>query len=79
MAMKLFAHVLRSDIPAADSSLPLTTATPDPRRWVLRDLVVRREGYAAWGLWLASTGAATTQREPAIEPLWPDTQPWCHE
>jgi hypothetical protein len=23
--------------------------------------------------------ASTTRREPAAEPLWADTQPWCHE
>jgi hypothetical protein len=75
--MKLFAHVLRSGIPAVDSGEP---ATPDSRRWVFRDLVVRRDGYAAWGLrWPASAGATKARGEPASEPLWPDTQPWCHD
>jgi len=79
MAMNLFAHVLRSGIPAVDSDEP-ATAAPDSRRWVFRDLVVRRDGYSAWGLWrTASAGAATPRRETPIEPLWPDTQPWCHE
>jgi len=80
MAMKLFAHVLRSEIPAADSVASTATVTPDTRRWVFRDLVVRRDGYAPWGLsrrpWAR---AAAGPREPSAEPLWPDTQPWCHE
>ena len=80
MSMKLLAHVLRSGIPALDSDAPAATATPDSRRWVFRDLVVRRHGYAAWGLWRsASADGAAKPREPATEPLWPDTQPWCHE
>ena len=77
MVMKLFAHVLRSEIPAVDSVEP---AAPDSRLWVFRDLVVRRDAYAAWGLWWsASAGAAKPRREPATEPLWSDTQPWCHK
>ena len=80
MAMRLFAHVLRSEIPAADSDGAAATATADSRRWVFRDLVVRRHGYAAWGLSQPATpGAAAPSRDPAAEPLWPDTQPWCHE
>jgi hypothetical protein len=80
MAMNLFSHVLRSGIPADDSDEPAATAALDSRRWVFRDLVVRRDGHSAWGLLrAASTGAATARREPSIEPLWPDTQPWCHK
>ena len=76
--VNLFVHVLRSGIPASDE--PAATATPDSRRWVFRDLVVRRDGDAAWGLWgVVSASGATAKREPASEPLWPDTQPWCHE
>jgi len=78
MAMKLFAHMLRSEIPGIDSDEPAAAATPDSRRWVFRDLVVRRDGYAAWGL-SKETGAVAMPRESAIEPLWPDTQPWWHE
>ena len=80
MAMKLLAHVLRSAIPGLDSDEPAATTASDLRRWVFRDLVVRRHGYAAWGLWrAASADGATPRREPSIEPLWPDTQPRCHE
>jgi len=79
MAMKLFAHVLRSGIPAVDSGEPSATGTPGSRRWVFRDLVVRRDGAAAWGIWPVPAAAGTPQREPGSEPLWPDTQPWCHE
>ena len=80
MAMKLFAHVLRSEISAADSIWPVAVASLDPRRWVFRDLVVRRDGYAAWGLSPeSSAGTAAPALEPAAEPLWPDTQPWCRE
>jgi hypothetical protein len=80
MTMKLFAHVLRSEIPATDSNDPGAVATSEARRWVFRDLVVRRDGFAAWGLWPpASSTAATTAGDPAVEPLWSDTQPWCHE
>jgi len=77
MVMKLLAHVFRSGISAVDSA---EAALPDSRRWVFRDLVVRRDAYAAWGpWWSASVGAAKPRREPASEPLWSDTQPWCHE
>jgi hypothetical protein len=80
MAMKLFAHVLRSEIPAVDAEDAATTAMSDGRRWVFRDLVVRREGYAAWGLsQAASATAAKPPGDPGLEPLWADTQPWCHE
>jgi len=80
MAMKLFVHVLRSGIPGGDLDEPAAAGSPDSRRWVFRDLVVRRHGYAAWGL-SGPTGAdaAAPPRDPAVEPLWPDTQPWCHE
>src|SRR4051794_12600149 len=78
MALKLFAHVLRSEIPADGATG--ATAAVDARRWVFRDLVVRRADYAAWGLSpRRSPDAAPSSREPAAEPLWPDTQPWCHE
>jgi len=77
MAMKLFAHVLR--MPGVDSDGPAAAATSDSRRWVFRDLVVPRDGYAAWGLWRASVGPVTPPRDPAIEPVWSDTQPWCHK
>jgi hypothetical protein len=80
MAIKLFAHVLRSEIPAAGSNGSATAAALDPRRWVFRDLVVRRDGYAPWGVSpRPPADGATPPREPAAEPLWPDTQPWCHE
>jgi hypothetical protein len=80
MAMKLLAHVFRTGIPALASTEPAGAATADSRRWVFRDLVVRRDGYAAWGLWSpARAGAAKPRREAASETLWPDTQPWCHE
>jgi hypothetical protein len=79
MAMKLFAHVLRSEMPASDSLAPTATATPDARRWVFRDLVVRRDGYAPWSLSRRPSARAAGSREPSAEPLWPDTQPWCHE
>ena len=78
MAMKLFAHMLRSEIPGIDSEKAAAAATPDSRRWVFRDLVVRRDGYAAWGL-SREAAAVAVPRESAIEPLWPDTQPWWHE
>jgi len=79
MAMKLFAHMLRSEIPGIDSDEPAAAATPDSRRWVFRDLVVRRDGYAAWGLSVEAAGIVALPRESAIEPLWPDTQPCWHE
>jgi hypothetical protein len=78
MALKLFAHVLRSEIPAG--GLAAATAAIDPRRWDFRDLVVRRDGYSAWGLLpRRSPDAPRSPPEPAAEPLWVDTQPWCHE
>ena len=79
MAMKLFSHVLRSEIPGADADEPATSAAMDAPRWVFRDLVVRRDGYASWGL---SARPATNPAAPTHEPVeasWPDTQPWCHK
>jgi hypothetical protein len=79
MAMKLLAHVLRNAIPAIDSGEPAAAAMPGSRRWVFRDLVVRRDGYSAWRIRPATAAAGSPPREPGIEPLWPDTEPWCHE
>jgi len=78
MSMKLFEHMLR--MPGVESGGPAAVAAAaDPRRWVFRDLVVRRDGHSASGLWRTSSGSATPPREPAIDPVWPDTQPWCHK
>ena len=83
MAMKLFAHVLRSATSGPGPGEPAPGGgSIEPRLWVVfRDLVVRRDGYAPWGLSHAAPagGEATTRREPSAEPLWADTQPWCHE
>ena len=81
MAMKLFAHVLRSAAPDAGPDEPVATRSLDLRRWGFRDLVVRRDGFAPWGVShpAPASGAATTRRDPAAEPVWADTQPWCHE
>ncbi len=81
MAIKLFAHVLR--VATADAAPHASAAAHslDLRRWVFRQLVVRRADMAAWGLSLpgrASDGEAA-RRVGAAEPLWADTQPWCHE
>lgn len=81
---QLFAHVFPVAIHGVAAATPAAAATAtaaaDPRRGVFRDLVVRRAGYAAWGLSNPATPrAAAVPREPAAEPLWPDTQPWCHE
>ena len=80
MAMKLWVHVLRGatlDLGGAHSAAP----SIDPRRWALRDLVVRRIGFAHWGLAnaVAARGTGLKQRDPVAEPLWADTQPWCHK
>jgi hypothetical protein len=81
MAMKLFAHVLRSATSGSGPEEPAPGGSLEPRLWVFRDLVVRREGYAPWGLSHAVPAGdeATTRREPTAETLWADTQPWCHE
>jgi hypothetical protein len=81
MAMKLFAHVLQTPTPGAGPDEEAASRSQDGRRWMLRDLVVRRDGFAPWGLSFPAHGggAAATGREPTAEPLWADTQPWCHE
>jgi hypothetical protein len=79
MAMKLFSHVLRSEIPGTASTGPAATAAMDARRWVFRDLVVRRDGYASWGLSSRPSANAAAPAHDPVEPSWPDTQPWCHE
>ena len=81
MAMKLFAHVLWGETAEASADPPAGSRSADLRRWVLRDLVVRRDGYAPWGLaHRATSGAAAgARREPSAEPFWADTQPWCHK
>ena len=79
MAINLFAHVLRDELHGG-SDAPAATAASDWRRWVLRDLVVRRNGSSAWGLSTPAAPRATAPRlDPTNEPLWPDTQPCCHE
>jgi hypothetical protein len=82
MAMKLLAHVLRSAISGSGPDEPAPSGSLELGLWVVfRDLVVRRDGYPPWGLSHAAPagGEATTRREPSAEPLWADTQPWCHE
>ena len=82
MAMNLFAHVLRSTTSGSGPDEPALSGTLEPRLWVVfRDLVVRRDGYAAWGLSRAAPegGEAATRSEPSAEPLWADTQPWFHK
>ena len=81
MAMTLFAHVLRGATPGEERGEALAARSLDLRRWVFRELVVRRVDLAAWGLahWPQSVRAAVERREPTPEPLWADTQPWCHE
>ena len=79
MAMKLFAHVLRSEFSGAGAGEHSATV-PDSSRWAFRDLVVRRDGYAPWGLSRpAVSGADAPRGDPAVEPHWPDTQPCWHE
>jgi hypothetical protein len=81
MAIKLFAHILRSTTPGEDPEEPDAASAPEPRRWVFRDLVVRRDDLAAWGLWrpAPANDADAARHDPAAEPLWADTQPWCHK
>ncbi|MEO5843629.1 MAG: hypothetical protein ABIQ33_02195 [Caldimonas sp.] len=80
MAMKLFAHTLRGEHLGTENG-PRASRQIDPRRWVFHDLVVRRAGFAPWGMSNAAPadGPATIRRDDATEPLWHDTQPWCHE
>ena len=77
MATNLFAHVLRNSIPEPDSG-PSVALRQSERRWVFRDLVVRRDGFAPWSL---STPASAQIRpaEPAAESVWAETQPCWRE
>ncbi len=81
MAIKLFAHILRASTVGDDRDDAVAREADDGRRWAFRDLVFRRSDLAEWGLAYAlpvSRGTAA-RRKPRSEPLWPDTQPWCHE
>ena len=80
MAIKLLAHILRNTSPDEPDE-PAMGRSLDPRRWVFRDLVVRRDDLSAWALWgkAPKRRADAVRRDPAAEPLWADTQPWCHE
>ncbi len=80
MAMNLFAHVLRGE-KFGTEDWHAAARSIDPRRWAVRDLVVRRFGFASWGLSNPAPpkSMGATPRDPAAEPLWADTQPWCHE
>lgn len=80
MAMKLLAHVLRGAPPEAGGRA--TARSAESRRWVVfRDLVVRRGDSAPWGLAFSASGFGprAERSDPAQEPLWADTQPWCHK
>ncbi len=80
MAMKLLAHVLRGETLGTENG-PVASRSIDPRRWVFHDLIVRRVGFAPWGLSnpAPADDIGAKHRDAAIEPLWADTQPWCHE
>ncbi len=77
MAMKLFAQVPRSDAAEAGPDGQSGIHLLDPRRWIPRDLVVRRDVYARWGLSHTAppSRVAAKRREPAGDSLWADTQP----
>jgi hypothetical protein len=77
MAIKLFAHILRSG-GAQASADPWSL---DLRQWILRDFVVRRPDFAPWALQSAATGPAPLGSADAVipEPLWADTQPCWRE
>jgi hypothetical protein len=79
--MKLFALVLRSATSGSGPGSSVPSGLFEPRFWSFRDLVVRRGGYALWGVSHAAPagGAAVTLRDPSAEPPWVDTQPWCHK
>jgi hypothetical protein len=82
MALKLFAHALRGTAPQGTAGKTLTLRAIEARRWSFRDLVVERGDVPVWGLahWPSSVRAAVMRRSDAApEPLWADTQPWCHE
>ncbi len=81
MAIKLFAHVLREIASAEGVATPAAIRSLDLGRWRFRELVVRRSDPAAWAWPRAPQAgdARVPRRASAAEPLWADTQPWCHE
>jgi hypothetical protein len=82
MAIKLFAHILSASIPGHGQLAAATTkGSLDLGRWAFRDLVVRRADLAAWGLARPQPAGhrRSARRDTGAEPLWADTQPWCHE
>ena len=80
MAIKLLAHILRGTTSDAARATSADEAA-DGRRWAFRDLVVRRVDLAAWGLAypLPGMGKKAVRREGSAEPMWAETQPWCHD
>ncbi len=81
MAIKLFAHVLRGIAPAEGAAEPAAARSLDSGRWKFRELVVRRSDPPAWSPSHSpqASDSCMARREAAAEPLWADTQPWCHK
>lgn len=82
MAIRLFAHTLRTANGAIDGGAASFAARPlEFCRWVLDELVGRRCEPIAWGLQQPATvGAAAGGVDVcSADSIWADTQPWCHE
>lgn len=82
MAIRLFAHTLRTAAGDIDSASASFAARPlEFGRWVLDELVGRRCQPIAWSLQQVSVLRAATRRADVAsgDSVWADTQPWCHE
>ena len=78
MTINLFAPTTRITAGGAPGA---PARSLDLGRWVMGELLADRGEPVSWGLQRSSASHARKAggRGKSSEPLWADTQPWCHE
>ena len=81
MTIKLLSHVLRGSLLAAGAPAATAGRPLGLRRWVFEELVVGRWEPIGWRRQRPLPRGTTAPSAAAAhgDPLWSDTQPWCHE